>query len=346
MLNLKKTAVAVLAFGSSAVFAGTMGPVCAPGNVTVPCASQAWDFGAQALYLKPSYSAYQYNRFTTNTVEGPNGSVTTANFNDNDNSNNWGWGFKLEGSYHFSTGNDMNLNWYHLDHSVNNSGGPLALTTVNGVVDTSVASFQDNATAKWDAVNVEFGQHAHFGEWKNIRFHGGVQYARVEADVNAAATGGLFNGEPVPAGVVAGLDATSKFNGFGPRIGADYLYNWGNGFAMYANGASALLVGTQSFNNSLGVAAIDANLPVVNVISSNGSATAVVPQLEAKLGVKYTYAMAQGDLSLDGGWMWVNYFNALNAGPIVGDALALGTIQSNFAVQGPFLGLKWVGNVA
>jgi len=338
MLNLKKTAVAVLAFGSSAVFAGTMGPVCAPGNVTVPCASQAWDFGVQALYLKPSYSAYQYNRVITNTVSGANGgSVTTTNFNDNNNSNNWGWGFKLEGSYHFSTGNDMNLNWYHLDHSVNNSGGPLALNTVNGAVVDSVASFQDNATAKWDAVNVEFGQHAHFGEWKNIRFHGGVQYARVEADVNAAASGIVSHSLPVPG--VAGLEATSKFNGFGPRIGADYLYNWGNGFAMYANGASALLVGTQSFNNSY--ATVDTTLTEVKVIdvkSSNGSATAVVPELEAKLGVKYTYAMAQGDLSLDGGWMWVNYFNAVNAGPL--------TPQSNFAVQGPFLGLKWVGNVA
>ena len=333
MLNLKKTAVAVLAFGSSAVFAGTMGPVCAPGNVTVPCASQAWDFGAQALYLKPSYSAYQYNQVSSNTVTADGIGVRSTNYNENNNSNNWGWGFKLEGSYHFSTGNDLNLNWYHLDHSVNNSGGFVALNTLNTEVQDSVNSYATNATAKWDAVNVEFGQHSHFGEWKNIRFHGGVQYARVEADANLAVAGLTLGGVSVPD-FLGGVDLTSKYNGFGPRIGADYLYNWGNGFAMYANGASALLVGTQSFNTSAG--ALVGDDAVVDL--KNGSATAVVPELEAKLGVKYTYAMAQGDLSLDGGWMWVNYFNAVNAGPE--------TAQSNFAVQGPFLGLKWVGNVA
>ena len=114
---------------------------------------------------------------------------------------------------------------------------------------------------------------------------------------------------------------------------------------MYAKGASALLVGSQSFNNvhSYSTATIATTTGVVT-----GSATAIVPELEAKLGLTYTYAMAQGDLSLDAGWMWVNYFNALNNGfdSAGTDSGLFASHDSNFAVQGPFIGLKWVGNVA
>ena len=319
MLNLKKTAVAVLAFGSSAVFAGTMGPVCSPGNVTVPCASTAWDFGVQALYLKPSLTGATYAgaRAGTNTNVYERAPI------------NWNWGFKLEGSYHFNTGNDLNLNWYHINNTHKRTEPNSAFSFIGLPVDFT--NYTASSNPRWDAVNLEFGQHAHFGEWKNIRFHGGVQYAHLANSLDV-------NGNLVAAGVATpnSLDTDSKFNGFGPRIGADYWYNWGNGFAMYANGASALLVGTESFNDTWKIGALATQ-------SSTGSATFVVPELEAKLGVKYTYAMAQGDLSLDAGWMWVNYFNALHNRDI--DGLG-GVVETNVAFQGPFLGLKWVGNVA
>lgn len=310
MLNLKKTAVAVLALGSSAVFAGTMGPVCTPGNVTVPCERSAWDFGVQALYLKAAYDAdFGYRGFnTTNNVT-----------HYVDTNLDWGWGFRLEGSYHFGTGNDANLNWTHYSKTSN-------YTTTFDLVDivnaAGVVTAHESVEPKWDAVNLEFGQHVDFGEMKNIRFHGGVQYVRIENDfhaqVNAAATA---------------FDLDTKFNGFGPRVGMDMSYDFGNGFAVYGNGATALLVGSSKFSDSVVVNSVVAN-------GSNGSKTSIVPELEAKLGVRYTYAMAQGDLSLDAGWMWANYFNAMHEVNLVGDSR-----ESDFGVQGPYVGLKWVGNV-
>ena len=326
MFSLKKTVVAVLAIGSSAVFAGSMGPVCMPGAVTVPCASRAWDFGAQALYLKPSYSNYNFDSYTRNPSQ-------TAGYSLNKTPNDWGWGFKLEGSYHFNTGNDLNLNWYWFDHTVtSNTSNAYVLGGSSLLLNKTYPVLNASAKTQWDAVNLEFGQHAHFGEWKNIRFHGGVQYGYINNTVD-------LNGV---AGTRADTESTqTKYSGFGPRIGADYWYNWGNGIAMYANGASALLVGNRSFNETY------TNLTIGTPIvfnTFNGSATTIVPELEGKLGLTYGYAMSQGDLSLDIGWMWVNYFNAVsNLDPL---SHAFCPQESDFAVQGPFVGLKWVGNIA
>ncbi|WED43023.1 Lpg1974 family pore-forming outer membrane protein [Legionella cardiaca] len=315
MLNLKKTAVAVLALGSSAVFAGTMGPVCTPGNVTVPCERTAWDFGAYALYLQPAYDAdYGYHSFTSS-IDG-----VSQHYRDIDPE--WGWGFKLEGSYHFSTGNDLNLNWYHWNKETDNSWGGVFIDGFGGPFFGS-----HHFEPKWDAVNLEFGQHVDFGEFKDIRFHAGLQYARIEHELTAS-------GNFPPVSVATGFSTVrdTEFNGVGPRVGMDMQYNFGNGFAIYGNGATALLVGDSKFNTSTGFGGF-----VVN--STSGSKTSIVPELEAKLGAKYTYAMAQGDLTLDAGWMFVDYINANHF------INFLGNRESNFALQGPFAGLKWVGNV-
>ena len=342
MLNLKKTAIALLAFGSSAVFAGTMGPVCAPGAVTVPCESTAWDFGAQALYLKPSYNGFTPGALgLERTGTGVAGSTTY--YNTVKTPNNWDWGFKLEGSYHFRTGNDLNLNWYHLGNTDKNSsafsGTYLTAFPASGTAFTPTA-VASNLKTRWDAVNLEMGQLAHFGEWDTIRFHGGVQYSYINPSLNAAFTNATT--------ATVATSSSLKYNGFGPRVGADFAYGWGNGVGVYANAATALLVGTQKFaETSVNVAAAAA---ATTVNSFNGSSTQIVPDLEAKLGLTYTYAMAQGDLSLDLGWMWVNYFNALayqaqGAAEMTTTVGATSVSSTNFGVQGLLFGLKWVGNV-
>ncbi|MCA0402436.1 MAG: hypothetical protein LCH30_01430 [Proteobacteria bacterium] len=308
MLNLKKTAVAVLALGSSAVFAGTMGPVCTPGNVTVPCEQTAWDFGAQALYLEPTLSSgAQYDYYAT----------TADGFGTYRTRQNWDWGFKIEGSYHFHTGNDLNVNWYHLDNNSDHSRYDL---------------YRFDYAPKWDAVNIELGQHVDFSEWKTIRFHGGAQYARIENNRELRYIDGtrLTRHE-------------NRFNGFGPRFGADMSYNLGNGFSVYGNGATAILVGTSKLNH------LGYDLSALGYGRDRASRTVLVPELEGKLGGKYTYAMAQGNLILDAGYMWVNYFNAEhrinNYGTTATGVANYSVSENSVGFNGPYFGLKWVGNV-
>ncbi len=325
MLNLKKTAVAVLALGSSAVFAGSMGPVCSAVNVTIPCEATAWDFGAKALYLKAE----------TGDNSGFSPVIDTANVIDH--APNYKWGFEVEGSYHFNTGNDLNINWYHLSNSSSASIGAqpaTSFTSLFGIETTTVNSASLSLDPKWDAVNIELGQHVDFDSNKAIRFHGGAQYARLTNNIDSASDVNFALASTAVPVTVAGFtqaqDYHHTYNGFGPRVGMDLGYDWGNGLGIYANGATAILAGTRSFSDSY-----TDNL--TNSVSTSLSRTAIVPVMDAKLGATYTYAMAQGDLTLDAGWMWVNYFNVRSN--VEGDV-------SDFGLQGPFVGLKWLGNVA
>lgn len=324
MLNLKKTAVAVLALGSSAVFAGTMGPVCTPGNVTVPCERTAWDIGIEALYLQPVSHLSEVNIALGN----ENLAAIFADvdsFGPTDNSFNWIWGFKLEGSYHFNTGNDININWYYMDGSTNFTFP--VLNEIIDVVTESNAAAIFNVNNTWNAVNVEFGQFVDFSANKKIRFHGGVQWSNYQRQTNIDL--GFFDfdeDEDFNNNSVANF--SSNFSGFGPRTGIDMNYVFGNGFGIYANAATAILVGTTSFN---------LNVPAIANLQLNTSKNAMIPEVEAKLGVNYNYAMAQGDLMLDVGYMWFNYFNAQNNTPLFAD--------TDFAASGLIFGVKYTGNV-
>ena len=189
----KKTAIAALVLGftgaaSAAMYAPAPAPSCAAGNVTVPCEKSAWDLGVDALYLR---------------------SEDNVLVNTDGHRADYGFGFRLEGSYHFGTGNDVTVNWSHVKKSSNKTLNTVAYTFKNTL----------------DIVNLELAQVVNFGESVSMRFNGGVQYLANKDD-----------------STVATVVGNRKTTGFGPRVGMMSKYDFGNGFGVYGDFSAALLV--------------------------------------------------------------------------------------------------------
>lgn len=337
MFKLKHSITSFLILSNSFAFAGAMGPACTPGNLSIPCDRAAWSLGAQALFLQPSfggnglgYSAFSYG---TDSFGGTVGASNLYNTITNVTPE-WSWGFQIEGAYLFGTGNDLDVNWYHLKSSTSEylprgslfSGNAPALYA--GLIEVAPA---------WDAVNVELGQHIDFDEIKMMRLHAGLDFSRVKT---------VFTNYPQLSSISGPLFITTddiSFNGFGPRLGDDFTYMVGHGFGVYAKGAASLLIGTakQQVSGYQNLA-FPQSFSTGNYVQTNNGV--VIAELEAKLGLRYDYPTAQGIFGLDVGYMWVNYFNALvsqTGSGLAGSASSTST-AANFNLNGLYFGLKWV----
>jgi hypothetical protein len=274
---LKKTAIAALVLGfsgaaSAAMYAPAPAPACAAGNVTIPCEKNAWDLGIDALYLRPE-----------------NVRLLDALGQRAD----YGWGFRLEGSYYFSTGNDVTLNWSHFKRTKDQTLTAAQAATATIVLGDTVNAGAASAEAKFDMVNFEFGQMINFGESVSTRFHGGLQY--------------IQNTDNLTVQTLGTLD--QKTTGFGPRAGVMSKYDFGNGFGVYGDVAAGMLVAKRTATSA-----------------SDIHGTMITT--DANVGVSYTHAMAQGDLTARLAWGVKQFtFNSGTEG-----------------FDGFTLGLKWVGN--
>ncbi|CAM2738754.1 Lpg1974 family pore-forming outer membrane protein [Legionella worsleiensis] len=323
---LKKTTLAVFVLALSGVAgAGTMGPTCAPGHVTVPCEAKLWDVGVQALYLRQIHDAdkaYQHDVLPFNGYR--------------EATNEWDWGYRLAGSYHFNTGNDVTMTWIHYTNN-SNPDGFVGLIPFSPLLPPLSSSYSLQNTTYFNQVNLVVGEHTDFGLVKHIRFYGGLQYASVDSQAIAS-----YSQSPVQL-VSSGVTAIyqydkSDFNGVGPVAGIDYSYDLTSSFSLTANAAGSILYGTTRLDNEF------TGKPVGIVLADRyGSKKAIVPSMEVKLGVNYVHALAQGQLNLEGGYQLVNYFNALQSLGIDGYTTNR-IVSSDYALSGPYFGVKYLGN--
>lgn len=341
MFNLKKTALAVIALANTAVFAGTMGAVCSPVDVTVPCEVYAWDIGGRALYLQPSAINSIASLYTFQTQGYNNQPLTNPQITGTRGvGTEWGWGFQLEASYHFCTGNDFHVNWYNFRNgkSSNPINGYTVVSPPDPAVNYGVYNLAYSANPNWDQVNIEFGQHVDFGEKKFARLHGGFNFSRFGTNGYSNRVYDVYTSPSTYPEYNITDTYSTLYNGFGPRVGMDLNYEWGNGAGIYVNGALSLLAGTSKsyFNHNDWYTVKDDYVLTTSRYN-------VVGELDTKVGFMYSFICAQGDLSLDVGWVWAAYNAGLNSIYDVSVDNGLKDTANNFGIQGLYFGAKWVG---
>lgn len=307
---------------SSIAVAGTMGPVCTPGNVTVPCVTTQWDLGIQALYLQSIYTA---NRTYQSDTLGNYVAVE----------NEWDWGYRLEGSYHFNTGNDINLNWTHFESDVEQDG--LIRRAEAGLLAIPGNPFSITGSDHFDQVNLEVGQHVDISTATKLRFYGGAQYANIQLHRASNFNPAIVLGPTVSINV---LHDTTDYKGLGVLAGIDYAYYLTSGLSITANAASSILYGTSHYKINQVASALH-----LDVSSTFGRKNAMVPSLEAKLGLNYAYGMPHGVINIQGGYQAFNYFNALQGQLITNPPTNPFTTitNSDYEAYGPYFGVNYTG---
>lgn len=262
MKLLKGIAIASLGLCSMAN-AAMYQNACQNQSNVVPCENKAWSISADALYMQNVG-----NLLDSYAQPGPG------------MESDFGWGFRIQGSYYFSNGNDITINWSSYDKTSH-------FTDTLGTVFN--AGNQVEQQNKFDVINIEFGQKLDFGERFDIRAHGGIQYGKLMEKYREQLTGTYTDTDK------------SDIDTIGPRVGINTSFLVKDNISVFANGGIALLsyketaVGTQTTAQ----------------IHRVGSVTrkTILTETDLKLGLQYDRMMTNGMLSTHVAWENMIYNN-------------------------------------
>lgn len=342
MFKFKGIAFAIFAASTSMTYAGSMGPACNPGTIGTPCITNAWSFGGSALYFQPSFggNGLGYTAYSNYSGNDNNGVFVGSSGAPNLMNNifpKWGWGFQLEGAYHYTT-LDVAVNWYHLNSNRQDSF-PVGYAFAGNNDGFYASQFKVDST--WDEVDLELGKQLQLNETKMIRLHAGAEFARIKNQ---------FDNTPLlnPTSVVAYVTQdTLSYTGFGPRVGIDLGWMLRPGLQIYTKMAGSILVGTAKQNNSGYENYPYPNNPVSPFVTGNYAQSpdgVIVPEFAAKLGAQYDWQMEKYLLTLDMGYMWVNYLNSIVS--YSGNGIVFANVGNNSTANYNLNGLYFGARVA
>ena len=327
MIGISSVALAGAPGNNMVIPTGT--PVIAPDSTGI------WSFGLEALYMQ-SNTNFQY--------AGVNERVNNSGFTEIDNqsvTNDWNWGGEVDVSYMFpGSSRDISGSYTYLNQDgSDNVFGPaniLGLEGVGGLGSGTTNEAEANVDQTVNAATLTFGQLLTVGNRVSLHPFGGLQFADIDTTNTVT-----YETENQVTGIDtqdARYKGESEFEGIGPRAGIDAAVHLGNNFSVVGTFAGALLVGNMDSEFKFAGTGSGSAIPTEY---DNDSYTAVVPELDAKLGLDYMYAFNPNtSMNIQVGYEVVNYFNAENNDSF--DSVAVNSVNnaSDFNYNGPYLRLQ------
>lgn len=350
-----KISLVLLGLGlvSASAYAGMVAepmPVSNDINVTAPDQSGMWSFGGTVVLMQPTNKAFNYADTFEATGSGNQTNLDTDHHTVNED---YDWWFGADVTYAFpGNGRDVTLAYEGLhgtdtDHTSAPDGssllgGSFLTSSFSGLIYTDAKGETDT---DYDAGDLVFGQKLDVGS--RIRLHPfiGLRYAHIDLEDT-----GTYNDKGLdPDGdyFVGRSKLENTFNGIGPRFGSDAQINLGQGFSVRGRLGLSALIGSRSVDAEGSLASYDVNNVNTSVTTrtiDNDSETRVIPEIDGRLGLNYTYDFDSNmALGFEAGWQATNYFNiAADQSELAIFGLNTGAYQnnSNFGIQGPYARLQ------
>lgn len=329
------------------IASGLSTPALADTSLLVPNQRGGLKVDIDVLYLRPTNSDLHYA-----TKINPAFIQTSP---DDVVQNGWvgpsyQWGLYAQLGYLFPcTANDLTLGYTYLPNhesidsiTADPAASFISVLPFNIIYPITVFSFAEGkAGFNLNVVDLEGGQRFTIDTY-DMRMFAGLRYANLDQTLQT-----LMNTVEFGGAITGNQEFESQFRGLGPRIGVDARYCLSGGFGIDANVSSALLVGQVDASYMANLFA-EENLGIISHFQAkNDAVNRLVPVLEAKLGIDYTYIMdscCRSSLMFEFGYQLTNYFNAIDHARVVdpaGTSFAYQNTTTDLGVDGFYLGVKY-----
>lgn len=323
-------------------------------TVIIPNLKSGFEFNIASVWLKPGASNLNY------VILNKALPTQSPTWHEQELTPSFSPGFELGVRYILSgtPGQDINLDWTHLDTSTSdttvadNAEYFLGPDFEIGPAGIPIRTATGNAKFDYNVINLDMGQYIGFGEHLTMRLFGGLSTGLLNEQTTATYSG-------TRAGTFAGpFSMTQKvysdFTGAGPRAGLQVNYTADNGLGFMGEAAASALIG--SINSTTTYKGSGQELLTTYGQTTNyqkitdQNVYQVVPGFDAKVGVTYKHAFARGELlTIAAGYQAAVFINAISqylpqtlvsGQPLESGGIFVATMShtlSNYSVQGSFL---------